>query len=92
MDHEIEKGLDRTAYKPPQMLPTQTLNPTSSSGGAGAKETGKGKRDLEVNDHYADEPLNKHVLVKRKQPLDANKWWWFGVGLTGVGSFLYYCF
>ena len=80
------------AYKPPQMLPTQTLNPTAASGGEGAKQTGKAKRDLEIGDDFADAPLNKHTLVRRREAVDANKWWWFGVGLTGVGSMLYYCF
>lgn len=79
------------AYKPPQMLPTQTLNPTAASSTGGAQSTGKAKRDLE-GDHYAEEPLNKHVLVKRREPINADKWWWIGVGMTGIGGMAYYYF
>ena len=91
------------AYKPPQMLPTQTLNPTSEPTGA-AQETGKAKRDLfwgtdgleggeeDEENHYAQEPLNKHALVKRGNEIDANKWWWIGVGLTGIGGAAWYMF
>lgn len=76
------------AYSPPQMLPTQTLNPTST---AGPSSTSKAKRDLE-SDHFADEPLNKNVLIKRKEPINADKWWWIGVGMTGIGGVAYFCF
>ena len=80
------------AYKPPQMLPTQTLNPTSSSDGQ-AKSTGKAKRDtVDQGDHFAEEPLNKNVLVKRREPINADKWWWIGAGMTGLGGMAYYLF
>lgn len=79
------------AYKPPQMLPTQTLNPTSSSTAAGSKSTGKVKRNGEGLEGFA-EPLNKKVLIKRREPIDADKWWWIGVGMTGLGGVAYYCF
>ena len=93
------------AYKPPQMLPTQTLNPTAEKTG-GAKATGKAKRDLfwgeqgleggeeedRENSHYADGPLNRHVLIKRGGEIDAEKWWWIGVGLTGIGGAAWYLF
>ncbi|KAL9640657.1 MAG: hypothetical protein Q9164_000139 [Protoblastenia rupestris] len=77
------------AYKPPQMLPTQTLNPTAASSTGGAQPTGKAKRDLQ-GDHYAEEPLNKYVLVKRREPINTDKWWWIGVGMTGIGGMAYY--
>ena len=80
------------AYSPPQMLPTQTLNPTSTATGAGGpSSTKKAKRDLE-SDHFADEPLNKNALIKRKEPINADKWWWIGVGMTGIGGVAYFCF
>ncbi|KAF9734623.1 hypothetical protein PMIN06_009970 [Paraphaeosphaeria minitans] len=69
------------AMSPPQMLPTSTLNPVTTST-AGAKTSSKIKR--------ADLPLN--VLSKRTpQQQQADRWWWFGVFLTASGSILY-CF
>lgn len=79
------------AYQPPQMLPTETLNPTATSTGSGqSKSTGKAKRDV-GSDEFA-EAMNKHVLIKRKEPFNADKWWWIGVGMTGLGGVAYYCF
>ncbi len=79
------------AYKPPQMLPTQTLNPTSSATNGAAKSSGKGKRSVEGLEGFA-ESLNNNVLSKRKEPINADKWWWIGVGMTGLGGVAYYYF
>lgn len=80
------------AYKPPQMLPTVTLNPTSSGTGSAPKATGKSKRSVEGLEGFT-EPLDKHVVSKTgKEPIDADKWWWIGVSMTGLGGLLYYCF
>lgn len=80
------------AYKPPQMLPTVTLNPTSSATGSATKATVKSKRSDEGLEGFT-EPLNKHVMSKiGKEPIDADKWWWIGVSMTGLGGLLYYCF
>ncbi|KAL9100292.1 MAG: hypothetical protein Q9163_004310 [Psora crenata] len=79
------------AYKPPQMLPTQTLNPTAASTTGGTQSTGKAKRDL-IGDDHVNEPLNKHVLIKRKEPFNADQWWWFGLGMTTIGGIAYYYF
>lgn len=81
------------AYKPPQMLPTQTMNPTTSAtGAAAATQTGSKvkKRGLEG----MSLPLNKHALRKRKEPIDVDvdKWWWFGVVMTALGAVGYLCF
>lgn len=77
------------AYKPPQMLPTQTMNPTTSATGAAqARQTGKVKRGLEG----MSLPLNKHALRKQRDLMDADKWWWFGVVMTALGSIGYFCF
>jgi len=78
------------AYKPPQMLPTQTLNPTSSTAAAGATSTSKVKRSLDDLEGF-DEPMNKHVLIKRREPINADRWWWIGVGMTALGGVGYYC-
>ncbi|GAD95896.1 hypothetical protein CIMG_08168 [Paecilomyces variotii No. 5] len=67
-------------YRPPQMLPTQTLNPTAQKPAA----TGKSKRD--ISDEETIEPLNKHAFVKRSEPDTMDKWWWFGLFMTSVGG------
>ena len=74
------------------MLPTQTLNPTKSDTADQAKSTGKAKRDIEGLESFAAEPLNKDALLttRREQPIDADKWWWIGVGMTTLGGVAYY--
>ena len=81
------------AYSPPQMLPTQTLNPTASAKATGSAATGTGnaKRSFEGPEERI-EPLNKNALLPRKEPYNADRWWWFGIGLTAVGSVGYFCF
>lgn len=79
------------AYKPPEMLPTQTLNPTATASGARASSTGKTKRNLKDMDGSV-EPLNKNVLRRRREFVNADSWWWMGVGMTALGGIGYYCF
>ena len=78
------------AYKPPEMLPTQTLNPTATTSGAEATSTGKIKRNSRSMDGFV-ESLNKHVLGRRRF-VNADKWWWIGLGMTALGGVVYYCF
>lgn len=73
------------------MLPTQTLNPTSSAAGGGATATSKAKRSLDDLEGLS-EPMNKNVLVKRGEPINADRWWWVGVGITALGGVGYYVF
>jgi len=78
------------AYKPPQMLPTSTLHP---AGGAKATGSSKLKRSLEGLGLKMHEDIELVPLMKAHSPwLDADRWWWFGLGMTGIGSVLYYCF
>lgn len=73
------------AYSPPEMLPTTTLNPLTTSAPGGAKATGKVKR--------SELPLNHNVINKRTpQQQQADRWWWFGVFLTASGGVLYIFF
>lgn len=74
-------------FTPPQMLPTQTLNPTSVPSATGSKF----KRGLDGGDGAQQvlEPLNKNALVKLPEPHNADKWWWAGVGLTALGTVMY---
>ena len=79
------------AYSPPQMLPTQTLNPTSAAATGGAKATGKTKSKRGLFAAY-DGPMNKNVVGKRDGVINADKWWWIGVGMTAIGGVGYFCF
>lgn len=74
---------------PPLMLPTTTLNPLTAS--QTASKNSKAKRGLS-----AEVPLNwksklesqqgtKHVV----QHINADRLWWIGLGMTGVGGLLY---
>ncbi|KAL8917414.1 MAG: hypothetical protein Q9208_007969 [Pyrenodesmia sp. 3 TL-2023] len=83
------------AFKPPQMLPTQTLNPTSGSatGSAQSSSTGNSKRDLHLagdEDGLVQEALNRNAL--RKDSTKADRLWWLGVGMTALGGIGYFCF
>ena len=78
------------AYKPPEMLPTQTLNPTATDSSA-ARFTGKTKRSFKDMDGFV-EPMNKKGLGKRKGCVSADSWWWIGLGMTALGGVGYYCF
>ena len=79
------------AYKPPEMLPTQTLNPTATGSGAGATSTGKIKRNTQSTDAFGA-PLNKNILGRHRESVNADKWWWIGLGMTALGGVGYYCF
>lgn len=71
-------------YSPPQMLPTTTLNPLTAT----ATPTSKQKRSLEH-----EVPLNwKAKLESNKdvvQHINADRLWWVGLGMTGLGGLLY---
>ena len=81
------------AYSPPQMLPTQTLNPTEAASTAGSTATGSAKFKRNVADvgGFA-ERSNRKTLKKRTEPHDADRWWWIGVGMTTVGGVAYFYF
>ncbi|KAI9670962.1 MAG: Reversal of tor2 lethality [Alyxoria varia] len=84
------------AYRPPQMLPTSTLNPTSGATGSpsqtGSSSKSKVKRSLGLADAGEVEeivkPLN-HKVMDDNTLLNANVWFWLGVSLTGIGSALF---
>ena len=61
-------------YKPPQMLPTQTLNPISS---------GKGKRQVGGD---AEGRFNIKHLVSSEKVGDPNNWLWLGIVMTALGG------
>ena len=69
----------------PKMLPTITMNPITTGK---AKPTGsKSKRSY----NEAEVPFNKNAIRQRREPIDADKWWWIGVGMTALGSIGYLC-
>jgi hypothetical protein len=77
------------AYSPPQMLPTQTLNPTATPAatGAGATSTAsKRKRSI------SEPKLEAYFHPKTSSFLDPNMIWWFGVICTGLGTLTYVIF
>lgn len=79
------------AYNPPQMLPTQTLNPTSATGGAKSTHTAKAKRDLESGEEIKMS-LNQDVLFQKKRSRNSDFLWWCGAGITALGGVGYLCF
>lgn len=79
------------AYRPPQMLPTETLHPATATGSGGAKSTGKSKVKRGLSADNA-EAISEKILFKGNEPIDADRWWWIGVGMTGLGGVLYFCF
>jgi hypothetical protein len=65
-------------YKPPEMLPTTTINPIPK-----ATATGRTKRNT---DDATIEPLNKNFLLKRADPMNPANLWWIGLIMTSLGG------
>ncbi|MCJ1484711.1 Reversal of tor2 lethality [Schaereria dolodes] len=81
------------AYKPPQMLPTQTLNPTTATSTGGAKSTGKVKAKRNPHDLGSfGGSIDEDMFFRNKDTINANWWWWIGVGMTAIGGMAYFCF
>lgn len=75
-------------YSPPQMLPTQTLNPTALPSATGSKAK-RGGLDGGDGTQQVLEPMNKNALIEPSKPHNADTWWWAGVGLTALGTVMY---
>jgi hypothetical protein len=79
-------------YNPPQMLPTQTLNPIASSTGRAAS-TGKSRARRNVNDASGEESvqLSKKTnrILRPNELYNPDRWWWVGVGMTALGTIMY---
>jgi len=79
------------AASPPEMLPTQTLNPTSAPSATG-KNKSRVKRQDGGDGNPAQERLesmNRNAIVTPKEPFNPDHWWWAGVGLTALGTAMY---
>lgn len=82
------------AYKPPQMLPTHPLNPTSISARE-AEQTSSvpAKRGLEDSKTVQVLMRTEHCsrTVWCSTP-NADRLWWFGTGITALGGVGYFFF
>ncbi|KAF7125358.1 hypothetical protein CNMCM5793_001536 [Aspergillus hiratsukae] len=63
-------------FRPPQMLPTTTLNPVSS-------ETGKSKRHIARD---IGSPVGVETLMRSDHIGNPDRWLWFGVLMTAMGG------
>jgi len=88
------------AMTPPQMLPTQTLNPTVSATGSGAPATAAatGSQTGKVKVKRAFEASAKGQLGGKGQGLggksawlEGNTWFWVGMMMTAMGGVVVAC-
>lgn len=79
------------AYSPPQMLPTETLNPTAATGTGSAKSTSKAKSKRSLDEN--SEPLKWNLSSKEEPWLlrNADVVWWTAVGMTAIGGVAKFC-
>lgn len=82
-------------YDPPQMLPTTTLNPMTT---ASATPTSKAKRTAAPRvvkrgmNGGREVPLNWKAKLQSGevvQRINADRLWWVGLAMTGIGGMLY---
>lgn len=76
------------AYSPPEMLPTQTLNPTSVPSATGKAQA---KRDEEPQVVLPMEgAMNSNAIVREQgERFHPDQLWWAGVGMVMVGGAMY---
>ncbi|CAR26964.1 hypothetical protein ZYGR_0I02340 [Zygosaccharomyces rouxii] len=79
------------AYRPPMMLPTETLNPTEAATSDNAKPTGKQKRSLRdtVRRNLENRHRTNAVKSKPKSILNSDLVWYLSAGMIGVGSVVF---
>lgn len=80
------------AFTPPNMLPTITMNPTTTATAAKVKRT----VGAEPEGQEYDVPLNKDAIHMKRDfeqslihRVDLNMVWWTGVGMTLFGGIAY---
>ena len=76
-------------YNPPEMLPTQTLNPTSSATPAATAKSRVVRRDMPDMSGERIELKSANAILTPKDPYNADTWWWVGVGMTALGTIMY---
>lgn len=75
---------------PPEMLPTQTLNPTvAAAPAATGKSRVKRAAEPEPAAQKAVKPKKGPVIQQPSEPYNADKWWWAGVGSIALGTVMY---
>lgn len=82
------------AYKPPQMLPTQPLNPTSTSA-TEAEQTSSAPAKRGLEDSKTVQLLMRTEHFSRTLwwcAPNADRLWWFGAGITALGGVGYFFF
>lgn len=75
-------------YSPPEMLPTSTLNPTTSATAGATSTSSSKKRNMKRDGREV--PLNFKMQKKGMDTMNPDRWWWIGLTLTGVGGLLYF--
>ncbi|SCW00367.1 LAFE_0C02630g1_1 [Lachancea fermentati] len=85
------------AYRPPLMLPTETLNPTATedatSTSSEASSTGSNeKRSVRSLIRRGLENKYKTNAVKKGSFFDTKFYWWVSAGLVGIGSVAFLVF
>lgn len=80
------------AAQPPEMLPTTTLDAAASTATSEpkAKRTAMAKRGLsddpyEIPMHWRADNDGRQIVTH----INADRLWWIGVGMTGLGGILY---
>ncbi|KAI6805309.1 hypothetical protein KC367_g8000 [Hortaea werneckii] len=88
-------------YQPPQMLPTSTLNPTSATASATGSSSNNDNKLRKRSERGLDEnPFQNPSLklgtlggkdgtVHVVHHINADRLWWIGLAMTGVGGLLY---
>ena len=93
------------AFRPPEMLPTTTLSPKitatatgSAEGGADAAAT-TGSKVMRDGEGWDIKTPRSMDWMRRGGPGSTSRrlqwadvWFWSGIGLTGAGGILYFCF
>lgn len=78
-------------YNPPVMLPTITLNPTTSATAtATSTAASKFRRALGLDREVPVNYKQGATVFQQTSKLNADRWWWAGLTMTGVGGLLYF--
>lgn len=81
------------AYRPPVMLPTVTLNPTTAATSDGATSTESSTEGKSLRQLVRRSLENKHRTTAVRKPagsfLNSNFFWYLSAGMIGVGSLIF---
>lgn len=79
------------AYRPPLMLPTATLNPTTEASGAQSTATANQKRSLRQLVRRSLENKQRTNAVKKAPNgiLNSDVFWYLSAGMIGIGSLIF---